>query len=179
MESHFLPSGPIYLQILIHKRDAFFTVDVYVKYFTTVKKSNNSLITRYFGAGRTPCHLRIYRCQPALSHNYGPVPQQKQQIHGCLLQPHYHNIKQLFYHIYSSSLSSSDYSRFPLTWTIFLRWCDCLIILNQSSTCVKNCKVFNTKVDITENTILNICKWNSIWFPIDIVDRLILKLSLD
>ena len=38
MESYFVPAGPIYLQILIHKRDAFFTVDVYVKYITTVKK---------------------------------------------------------------------------------------------------------------------------------------------
>ena len=63
----------------------------------------------------------------------------------------------MFDQISYSSISSSDYLRFLLARAIFLWRRNRLPVFNYIFAPAKNCKVFNKKVDITQNAILNMC----------------------
>ena len=142
-----------------------------------MEKSNNSLISRIFGAGRTLFHPRLHSRRPDLSNNSGPVP--RRQLHRCPCQPHWYNIK-YFFTIFLILIP------FPvlvihiisLSWKIYPWLCDCLLVFNYHYDCVKNCKVFNRKVDICEECKFESVQRSSIRLTIDRVKRLIMNLSL-
>ena len=118
------------------------------------KNKRNSLFSRYFGAGRIPCHPRLQRRRLSLSHNSGPV--QQRNFHRCLCQPHYCNIKYLFAQIYYSFFSSFNSLRFfHFSGNIYLV-VKLFACLQFSFGLCEKCKVFNTNVDITQNSRLDL-----------------------